>query len=247
MNGGIFGSKGFYAAKLDTNFAGANQDPTTWSTDVDSTILAIGDAWANYNPTTHAITGYDSITYILKYDAYPYIKFHVLNYGSGTVRFQFAYSDSVVSSQIYWGTTRTDSIYGAVAGTPKPYRFGTGMVSENDWQFAMVTSWFNTGGIGNVKYPYGRLNKTAGVQASWLDMPYDQVSSVPTSTVWHTDSDTLYTSWIFTYNSSNHHLTPLNKTLLVKHSAHVWKISFDDYYNNQGTIGFVTYRYSMLP
>ncbi|MDK9700982.1 MAG: hypothetical protein OEM52_12615 [bacterium] len=250
VNGGISGSKGYTVAQLAAAMTLTNHDTTgwTWRSDVNDSTYGIGDTWASYNPITHAITGYDSVSYVLQFDAYKWVKLHVINYGAGTVRFNYAYSDSVSGGRVYWRTAMSDSISGAVAGTLKYYRFGFGEVTSNTWQFAMVTSWYNTGsgGIGNVMFPYGRLNKTAGVEASWVNATFDNVTSVPTGTMWHTDSDTLYTGWLFNYNSSTHAMPAWDKTLLVKQSSHIWKLSFDSYMNDQGTRGFITYRKSMI-
>lgn len=260
LNGGYSGSKGWWSAQVTTTFDQSNSVPDTslWKQDVNDTVLAIGGrgTWARYDFTTHNFIGRDTVTFILRCDAYRWVKFQpTIAYSlDSAVVFRYAFSDSINwnTRTIYWGSTFVDSIRHAVPNVPYGYRFGVGQVSNNMWHFAMTTVWFPTPALhGAVKYPYGRLNKKEGIYCAWINQNFDQVEIVPSNVNWITDSDTLATGWLFYYDTgptSNHRLTPWNKTLLIKRQSDgaVWKLSFDDYYDNRNVWGYVTYRYRRL-
>lgn len=260
LNGGHSGSKGWWGAQVSTSFDHTNDIPDTnlWRQDVNDSVLAIGGrgTWARYDFTTHNFIGRDTVTFILRYDAYRWVKIQpTIAYSlDSAVVFRFAFSDSVKweNRTIYWGATQLDSIQHAIPRTPYGYRFGIGQVQNRDWHFAMTTVWYPTPALhGSVKFPYGRLNKKAGMFCAWIDQPYENVATVPSGVNWITDGDSLATGWIFNYPfAPPHRLLPWNKTLLLKdnNSGHFWKISFDDYYNlsNQNEWGYVSYRFARL-
>ncbi len=250
VNCGSSGSKGFHVAQLAQSMTASFSDTAglNWMVDVNDTSgLAIGSKWVDestLNPNDHySIAGFDSVSFILRYDAYPWIKFQGLFCRSGIARFQYTFSDSISGSsgRVYWNSTiHLDSITGGVTGTPKMYRFNSGMVESNQWQIALIAAFDN-----GYKFPYGRLNRSTTTEAVWINQAYDQVSAVPTGVTFATDPDDGFQiGRIFNY--INTRLYAWDKTLLVRQNGHVWKVSFDDYYNSQNASGFVTWRFARL-
>jgi len=255
VNGGSSGGKGMKVAQLTTTLDATTNDTTGWNwiSDVNDTTLAIKDKWMNdstYNQETHSLSGYDTVTFVLQYDAYNWVKLHFtyFNGSNAAIRFQYSFADSVSGTHAYWNSTvHSDSIMNSTIANSH-YRFGVGLVPANNWQVALVTSFYFAGqGVGYFKYPYGRLNTGAGATATWINQTYDNTSSVPTGTTFGTDGDSLYVSWIFNYNSETHILSSWNKALLVRQNGNTWKVGLDNYYDSQNNTGFVTWRYAQFP
>ncbi len=232
------------AVLSDTSFDAAELPIIGYSTDADDSYI-IGKSWQD--STTYEFGDNHSIksngnTYFVLTSDFQWIKIEIL-YGS-QLMMKFRYT-------IDGGTGELDTVtINYSAETPVYYNFtSTSEVTPNDWDLGFTSVPVYAGpSMGNIMMPQVMFNESKNIELAIIDnQDFDDVTSVPGSATWYTDSAILGYEGDQEILNYHHEITKVlidnadTHTYVFKVGLNQYKVRFNDY-----SSGVVVFDYSEL-
>ena len=226
------GAVSVLAVKSDTSFESAELPIFGYSTD-DVNSFVIGNSWQDsttYDPLdNHSITSNGNTYYVLTSD-FQWIKLEIL-YGS-QLMMKFRY-------MLDGGTGAIDTVtINYSADTPVYYHFtSTSEVTPNDWDLGFISVPVYAGpSMGNIMMPQVMFNESKNIELAIInDQDFDDVTSVPGSNTWYTDSAILGYEGDQEVLNYHHDITKVlidnaeTHTYVFKVGLNQYKVRFNDY------------------